>query len=287
MSGGRILGHNVAGLFQQYIAVDESAVDQGLVLPVQNCVPPICGALIEPLGAVIYSHELVSRIAPDLRSVAVFGAGPIGLLSAVYLNGLGARALLVHPSQERLNTATALELIDAASTITVSDNLTEQLVARNGGKHFDAALICTTRQGAPGALRHAVGVVRSGGCIDMIANYPEAASAPEGIATDAIRTVRAANACGVPSDGEYVAAEISGRRIAFTGHRGTSGAHLLRATQLLQSSTSPYSRLITHVLSLRNAAGAIETLAGSQRRTLFGHDCIKAVINLSPLLSEF
>lgn len=280
MSSGRILGHNVPGLFQQYFTVSESALDEGLVLPARSCAPPISGALVEPLGAVIYAHELVSSITPDFRTVAVFGAGPVGLLSTMYFTSLGAKVLLIHPSPSRLNRAVSLKLVDATSTLVLSEALPERMLARNEGRRFDAALICTTRQGAPAALSHAVRVIKRGGCIDMIVNYPQAAAVPQGITADAIRAVRAANACGTPLKGEYVISEVGGQRIAFTGHRGTSRSHLLRAAQLLQSSTSPYARLITHALSLRNAAQAIEALAGSQRRLLSGHDCIKAVIDL-------
>jgi threonine dehydrogenase-like Zn-dependent dehydrogenase len=287
ISSGRILGHNVPGLFQQYFAVDQLALSQGLVVPTKDCAPPICGALIEPLGAVIYAHQLVSGVSADLKSVAIFGAGPLGLLSAMYLAGLGTRVLLVHPSPSRLDTAISLKLIDAASALVICENLSERMLARNEGTHFDAALICTTRHGAPAALSHAVQVVKSAGCIDMIANYPETAPAPEGITTDAIRTVRATNECGSPAHGKYVTTEVAGRQIAFTGHRGTSRDHLLRAAQLLQSRTSPYTRLITHVLTLRNAAEAIETLACSRARSLYGYDCIKAVINLTALQGEF
>lgn len=283
MHTGVILGHNVPGLFQRYFAVDAPALDQGLVLASKDCVPPVCGALIEPLGAVLYSHELVSRITPELRTVAVFGAGPIGLLSTLYLVGLGVRVILVHPSQSRLDTAISLKLAEAVSTLLPGDDLPRRMLSRTGGERFDAALICTTRQGAPAALAHAVQVLKGGGCIDMISNYPETAPTPEGITAEAIRAVRAANACGAPAKGEYVGTAIAGHRITFTGHRGTSRDHLLRAAQLLQSNTSRYARLITHVLALCDAAGAIETLAGSHNRLLYGYDCIKAVINMTSL----
>jgi threonine dehydrogenase-like Zn-dependent dehydrogenase len=281
MSANRILGHNVPGLFQQYFTADESAVDAGLVVPAKDCTPPISGALIEPLGSVVYAHELISRSTPDLRTVAIFGAGPIGLLSARYLLGLGVKVLLIHPGPTRLKTAVSLKLIDATSTLGLCENLSEQMLARNEGIRFDAALICTTRRGAAAALAHAVQVVKSGGCIDMMANYPETAVTPTGISPDAIRAVRAANACGVPSAGEYLFLEVAGRRIALTGHRGTSRNHLLRAVQMLRSSTSLYARIITHILSLRDAAKAIESLASSQTRLLEGRDCIKAVIDLT------
>lgn len=282
LSAGRLLGHNVDGLFQQYIAIDPQAVESGLVLPAQDCSPSICGALVEPLGAVIYAYELISRAVPRLRSAAVFGAGPVGLLATQLLSALGVKVCLVHPRQTRLNTAAELQLIDLDATLTVSESLPEQLLARNDGNRFDACLICTTRQGAPLALRHALAVVASDGCIDLVTNYPENGSVPEGFDTESLRTVRAANVCGAPREGAYLHIEAQGRRLAITGHRGTSADHLDKAMRELRSRAASYTKLITHVLSLRSAVDAIPTLAYSAERALNGRDCIKAVIDLTP-----
>lgn len=282
LSAGRLLGHNVAGLFQQFMTVDAQAVNSGLVLPAQACNPPSCGALAEPLGAAIYAYDLVSRVVPRLRTVAVFGAGPVGLLATGLLNALGARVFLVHPSRARLDTAIEAKTIDASAALTVSEELPKQLLALNNGGRVDAALICTTRQGAPLALRHALEIVASDGCIDLITNYPEGTPAPHGLHAQSIRAVRAANVCGVPSEGNYLYADVSNRRIALTGHRGTSAAHLNRAMHELRSRAATYGKLITHVLSLHTAAAAIEILANSGERWLDGRDCVKAVIDLTP-----
>jgi threonine dehydrogenase-like Zn-dependent dehydrogenase len=280
ISDGRLLGHNVPGLFQQYMSVDARAVDSGLVLPAQECNPPICGALAEPLAAVIYAHALSSRVGPQLRTAVVFGAGPVGLLATQLLSARGTRVFLVHPGWARLGTAVQLEWVSASAVLALSPDLPEQLRLRNDGNRIDAALICTTRQGAPIALQHAVEIVRDGGCIDLITNYPERV-APTGLDTESIRAVRGANVCGIPPEGAYLHADLPGRRITFTGHRGTSAGHLHQALRELQSRTAAYGKVITHVLSLSSAAAAIQTLANSRERTLDGRDCIKAVIDLT------
>jgi 2-epi-valiolone-7-phosphate 1-reductase len=281
LSAGRILGHNAPGLFQQRIAVDSTAVDQGLVMPISGAIPPLCGALVEPLAAVIYARELISRSTAELRSVVIFGAGPIGLLAAVYLSQCGIRTLIVHPSPVRLNTAIDRGLIAAHSTMIVSEDLVKRIVAYNDDCFVDAALICTTRRGAPAALQTALDITKDGGCVDIVTNYPETASAPYGVATDSIRNVRAANVCGTPDRGAYIYSVISGRRIAITGHRGTSAQHLRQAIRLLQFQKSPYAAVVTHVLTLDIAADAIQILADSNERILYNRDCIKAVIDLT------
>jgi 2-epi-valiolone-7-phosphate 1-reductase len=187
----------------------------------------------------------------------------------------------VHPRQTRLNTALELKLIAANAALTVSEDLPDRLLALNNGSKVDTALICTTRQGAPLALRHALAVVESGGCIDLVTNYPEDGAALAGLGTESLRTVRAANVCGIPREGAYLHTEVSSRRIAVTGHRGTSADHLKKAMRELGSRATSYSKVITHVLSLRGAAAAIPVLANSGTRALDGRDCIKAVIDLT------
>jgi 2-epi-valiolone-7-phosphate 1-reductase len=278
---GRILGHNIDGLFQRYIVVDAQAVSDGLAQPMEEDLPAICGALVEPLGGVIYAHELIAKAVPDLESVAVFGAGPIGLVMAEYLRGTGSSVLLLHSGQTRLNTAVERKLVPASSTMTISDGLPERMLDWNGARYFDAAVICTSMAGASVALGHAVKVVKSGGCIEMVTNYPKSSPTPDGISADALRQVRAANICGIPLNGEYVGARICGRRIAFTSHRGTSWNHLNLAMRALGSRASQYTALITHVLPLGDAVTAIQSLASTRGAPVEGRDCIKAVIDMT------
>ena len=281
LSRGWILGHNTPGLFQEYITVDSQAVEDGLVMPANDCNPPVCGALAEPLAAIVYAHELVSNIVPDLRTVVVFGGGPVGLLATIYLSSLAAKILLVHPTQARLDTVARLQILSPVATLLTADDVAERILTRNGGDPVDAALICTTRTGAPSALRQAVQVVRHGGCIDLITNYPEGATVPHGILASGLRAVRSANVCGALQEGKYLFADISGRRIAFTGHRGTAHAHLKRALRVLSCDGDSYARLITHVLPLREAAEAIQRLSESKRHTADGLDCIKLIVAMT------
>ena len=278
---GNILGHNVSGLFQEYISLGPRAVARGLVLPMENGTPFACEALVEPLGAVIYGYELISRATSHLRTAVVFGAGPVGTLAAVFLRTLGIRALLVHRSAIRLETIRNLQIIPAADLVLVSENLPARILAITDGRGTDAALICTTRAGAPDALRKAAHIVSNGGCIDLVTNYPENAPVPSGTSNEAVRGVRAANVCGLPKEGAYLHATAGGRSICITGHRGTSTGHLTRALYELKTRGPLYAKLITHVLPLSEAANAIQTLAHSAERFLAGRDCIKAVIDLT------
>lgn len=277
---GRILGHNTPGLFQKYITVVPRALEDGLVMSAKDCPSPLCGTLVEPLACVIYAHELVSNRVPDLHTAVVFGAGPVGLLATIWLRSLGVSTFLIHPDPERLKTAIRLEIANAAAMLTVSDNVAEQILARNSGHPVDAVFICTTRAGAPSALTQAIQIVKHGGCIDLITNYPET-EVPRDVSAYALRTIRAANVCGIPREGAYLDTAISGRRIAFASHRGTSHAHLQKSVYALSHDVSAYTRIITHVMSLPEAAGAIQALSQSRNHTILGRDCIKLALDMT------
>lgn len=287
LSRGWILGHNTSGLFQKFITVDSQAIEDGLVMLANDCRSPVCGALVEPLAAIVYAHELISNAVPDLRTLVVLGAGPVGLLAAIYLSSLGMKILLVHPTRARLDTVARLAILSPLATLVASDDVAGRIKARNDSHLVDAVLICTTRAGAPAALRQAVEIVKHGGCIDLVTNYPENATTPCSMLTPALRAARSANVCGSPKEGRYLFADISGRRIAFTGHRGTSHAHLEKALHSLNGAVASYRRLITHILPLREAAKAIQTLSESNSHRLQGQDCIKLAIDMTyPSLPE-
>ena len=281
LSKGRILGHNTPGLFQKYVTVDAQTVADGLLMPANSCNPLVCGILTEPLGTVVYAHELISNAVSNLRTAVVFGGGPVGLLAAIYLDGLGVRVLLVHRTQARIDTVAKLKILSPAAMMLASDDLAERIMVRNRGRPVDAVLICTTRAGAPSAVLQAIKMVRDGGCIDLVTSYPETVRISGAVEASALTAIRSENICGLPEKGSYFFRDISGRRVAFSSHRGTSHAHLKKAAGALSRGTAAYMRLVTHVLPLQEAAGAIQSLSEAKSHFVHGTDCIKLVIDLT------
>lgn len=286
LSEGRILGHNTPGIFQEYITLEPEAVDDGLVMVAKDCSTALCGILVEPLACIVYAHALLTIKVPDIRTAVVFGAGPVGILAVTYLKSLGVKTFLIHPDPVRLQTVERLRIASAETTLMATDDVHEQIVDCNGGRPIDIALICTTRFGAPSALRQAIRVMRDGGCIDLVTNYPESQTETPPVSASALRRVRSENVCGLPPEGRYLDAVIAGRRVAFTGHRGTSHAHLRQAMRTLRSDEAAYTRMITHVLPLDDAANAIQTLSESRSHTVLGRDCIKLAIDMSESTSK-
>jgi L-iditol 2-dehydrogenase len=103
---------------------DDGALCEKLLVPAQNCfvLPPhisnAAGAILEPLGVAIHAVDL-GKIRPG-DSVAIFGAGPIGLLILSVARVAGASPIYVFdPLPERR--AKALELGASAAFDVLSD----------------------------------------------------------------------------------------------------------------------------------------------------------------------
>jgi L-iditol 2-dehydrogenase len=120
------------------------------------------GALLEPLGIAIHATDLARIRLAD--TVAVLGAGPIGLLAirCAVLSG-AVRVFATDLRPERLAAARdfgAAETADAAAT-----DIIHWLHGRTGGRGVDVVLECA---GAAQTFAQAVEVVRPGGTVVLV-----------------------------------------------------------------------------------------------------------------------
>ncbi len=134
-----------------------------ITLPATNILPlPVSlsfqeGTLFEPLAVVLHSMKFV-QLQPG-EKVAVFGAGPIGLLTVFALKLAGAsRVWSVDPVAERRNLACAMGA-DAAVDPGQVDAASE-IRKETGGRGVDVAIDCATRGGS---MNQAVMAVRNAG----------------------------------------------------------------------------------------------------------------------------
>src|SRR5581483_3292530 len=104
------------------------------------------GSLVEPLAVALHSVRLASVGAGE--TVAVWGAGPIGLLTIACLKIAGAgRIWAIEPLQHRREFARhfgATETIDPNQADSV-----RELLAATGGRGVDCALDCATKAAGP------------------------------------------------------------------------------------------------------------------------------------------
>jgi L-iditol 2-dehydrogenase len=146
------------GFFREYVNLPALNL-----LPLPREVSPAAGTLFEPLAVALHSMKFAAVQAGE--RVAVFGAGPIGLLTIAVLRLSGAgRIWAVEPVAARRELALKIGA-DAAIDPAAVDPVRE-LLKDTGGRGVDVAMDCAARgesmNQALGAARNAGRVVITG-----------------------------------------------------------------------------------------------------------------------------
>lgn len=156
--GTSIGGKTTDGALQEYFTIRESAV-----IPLDDRLSLSQGALLEPL-AVCYCAAKKASFGRGER-VAVIGAGPIGLMIVKFLKAFGAQAVLVTDILDtRLEFA---KKYGADETINVkNESGLNKVMESTAGVGVDRVIITA---GNPTAIPDALGMVRNGGNIVLVA----------------------------------------------------------------------------------------------------------------------
>lgn len=222
-----IIGVDRPGAFAQYISVPERNL-----WPTDRRFPPEIATIQEPMGNAVHS-ALASPIAGS--TVAIFGAGPIGLFTVPIVRASGAAHIItVEPAPFRR------ELAQRMGSDTVVDPQSEDVVARimdeTAGEGADVVL---EMSGNPRAIGQSFRALRYGGHVSLL-----------GIPA---RPVEMDLADGVIFKGATIHG-ISGRRIWETWYQ----------TRGFLESGMDLSPIITHVMPLRDFERAFELVASGQ-----------------------
>ena len=124
-------------------------------------------ALTEPLACVLHgveACELKRHAVNGKAEIAIYGAGPIGLLFTAALARLGHRVILADPNPQRLSVGEALGAAECVP-IERGGNQRACVLERTrdgGGAHV--AVDCT---GTPAAWEDALSSVRAGGMVNL------------------------------------------------------------------------------------------------------------------------
>lgn len=276
-----IWGHSTSGIFQQYFLFASPAIEQGRIIPIDSTLPLVCGPLVEPLGTVVYGQLLANKLCPPKR-IAIVGAGPIGLLHALYAKSQGcANVFLIHPSQGRLEWAVQQGTVKPEEALLDSPHIDSTILDRTGGNGVDVVYMCTPRLTALYALRKALKYVRDHGCVDLVGGFSDGDTVPELPNVD-LNSVRRANICGLPLDGivnQY--RTIEGKEISLIGHRGTSPFHLKIAMELLCQQPFHFIKIISHIISLQAAPDVLHHLIHYKYKPLLDKVCVKIIIDFT------
>ena len=220
------------------------------VMPAENCYPlpegmdPAQGALLEPLGIAIHAVDL-----GHLRTgatVAVLGAGPVGLLIAAVARAAGASEVyMTEPLADRRQFALGY-VADAALDPEQSD-VVAGILELTGGRGVDVAFEAA---GAPDTPQQAAAVARIGGKVVV---------------------------AGIPADGTMTLRADTVRHKGLTLKLVRRMKHTYpRAIRLVATDQVDLQPLATHRLSLVRVPEAMEMVAGYQDGVL------RAIIEVSP-----
>lgn len=227
----------------------QGALADYVVMPAHNCFPlpdsmnATVGALLEPLGIAIHAVDL-AHLRPG-STVAVLGAGPIGLLTASVARVAGATEVYMsEPLADRRSAALGFAnyVVDPGG-----GNAAAEILRLTGGRGVDVAFEAA---GAPEAPQQAATVTRPGGTVIII-----------GIPPDDTMTVSASTVRGKGLTIKVV------RRMKHT---------YPRAIRLVERGIIDLAPIATHHFPLERTPEAFELVAGKSDGVL------KAVIDVAP-----
>jgi len=207
------------------------------VMPAGNCFPlpqgfgPVEGAMLEPLGTAIHTVDLAHLKAG--QTVAVLGAGPIGLLAAAVAKASGASAIYVtEPLAYRRQFASNYVADVALNPYQDGMDVVSEIKRLTEGRGVDVAFDAAA---APETPDQAAAVTRPGGKVVIV---------------------------GIPSEDVMTMTASPARRKGLTIKLVRRMKHTYpRAIRLVQRGLVDVKSLATHTFPLERIAEAFEMVA--------------------------
>ena len=157
------IGHDIDGGYAEYMRMPKHGVNTGKLIRVPDSVPHEELLFLEPLGCCL--NAMQETLFKD--SVAILGAGPIGLLLTQLVKRAGLTTYVVEPQPHR---RTIAETLGADLTFDISSESVAHLRdITNGG--VDTVISATTNNAS--AIGLAFEIVRRGGCLNFFGLAPE------------------------------------------------------------------------------------------------------------------
>jgi L-iditol 2-dehydrogenase len=215
------------GGFAEYFRVPEALVKGGTVYKLPKSMTFEMGSLVEPTACCIRALRRSGIRAGD--SVAVFGAGPVGLTHVQLLKLYGTAPIfaidILEPRRQMASKFGADLTLDPTT-----EDVAEKTLANTSGRGADYAIVAT---GNPEAIQQAAASVRKGGRVILF---------------------------GAPGRGTLVSLDMSRlflREIAIQSSYSTSETEMQMALDLLQTQRIDPSPMITHRLPLEEVIEAL------------------------------
>jgi L-iditol 2-dehydrogenase len=156
------------GAFAQYMKVPAKAVSRGQLFKVREDMPAQHLALAEPLGCVINAHGN-NRLEIGLKdTVAVIGAGPIGIMHALVARAQGAQKVhLFDVNQARLD---QMGQFDIDGTVLVDGNHQAKALELTEGFGYDVVIVAAS---VAQAQADALEMAGKGGRVEFFGGLPK------------------------------------------------------------------------------------------------------------------
>lgn len=165
------LGYDLDGGFAEHLLLPAAIVAAGHVIPVPDDLPLDLAAITEPSACTLASLELCAVGAGT--SMAIVGAGPMGLLHLIMGRALGAGPIIVsEPVAQRRAIARAWGadlVLDPAH-----DDVAGAVRDATGGLGADAVILSV---GVGDLVPGALSLVRPQGVVNLFAGFPKGAPA--------------------------------------------------------------------------------------------------------------
>lgn len=164
----RTLGYDLDGGFAEYLRVPAEIVSTGHVIRVPDALPLDLAAITEPSACTLASLELCEVGAGT--SMAILGAGPMGLMHLLLGRALGAGPIIVSEPVAERRAMAARWGADIVLDPAVDDVRAAVMDATGDGA--DAVIVSV---GAGDLVAPALSLVRPQGVVNLFAGFPKGA----------------------------------------------------------------------------------------------------------------
>ena len=157
------IGHDIDGGYAEYMRMPKHGIDTGKLIRVPDTIPPEELLFLEPLGCCLNAmQETIFQ-----NTVAILGAGPIGLMFTQLTKRAGLATYVLDPLPYRRSVA---ETVGADAAFDISpDDVAHLHEITHGG--VDTVISATTNKTS--VINLAFQVIRKGGCINFFGLAPE------------------------------------------------------------------------------------------------------------------
>lgn len=235
-SAFRAMGYHFPGGFAQFMLMPREAVEQGNLIPVPADLPPEEACLIEPLSCAINGQEYLRIEVGD--TVAIFGAGPIGMMHLELAKARGAtRTIVIDVNAVRLAKVAELFGCDLVVNAQEEDPV-EAVLAATGGRGADVVI---TAAPAKVVCEQALAMCATRGRISYFASVSKA--------------------------DPYIRFDVNTlhyKEISVFGAFASYHAQYARAAQLVASRRVDMRRFVTHQFPLERIEEAFATARGGE-----------------------